>query len=231
MRKGSLSGPCMLGRTPFRKATSSLDEVPMTGDTSAELQDLIDRLNRGDDAARRELLQRAHDRLLRIAATVFMEDFPGLRGRHDLESVVSEVWIRLVGALEAVQPQTFEGCFGLVFTKVRQVLLDMAKRQRRDDAHRQQGPADESGHPSLAGYDRADTTNEPARLAALTEFHEQVETLPDDLRTVFELRYYGGFSQVEIAQILGLHAKQVSRRWLAATGRLAHWLKGFAEPS
>jgi len=114
---------------------------------------------------------------------------------------------------------------------VRQVLLDMAKRQRRDDAHRQRGPDDESEHPSLAGYDRADTTNEPARLAALTEFHEQVETLPDDQRTVFELRYYGGFSQVEIAQILGFHPKQVSRRWLAATGRLAHWLKGFAEPS
>ena len=47
------------------------------------LQNLIDRLRRGDDSARRELLQRAHDRLLRIAATLFNEDFPGLRGRHD----------------------------------------------------------------------------------------------------------------------------------------------------
>jgi len=203
----------------------------VTGDTSADLQDLIDRLRRGDDTARRELLQRAHDRLLRIAATIFKEDFPGLRGRHDLESVVSEVWIRLLGALEATQPQTVEGFFGLVFTKVRQVLLDMAMRQRRDDAHRRKGAPDEPAHPSLAGYDRADTTNEPARLAVLTEFHEQVETLPDDQRTVFELRYYGGFSQAEIAQVLGLHPKQVSRRWLAATGRLAHWLKGFTEPS
>jgi len=212
-------------------ATALLDRIPVTGDTSADLQDLIDRLRRGDDTARRELLQRAHDRLLRIAATIFKEDFPGLRGRHDLESVVSEVWIRLLGALEATQPQTVEGFIGLVFTKVRQVLLDMARRQRRDDANRQQGPPDLSAHPSLAGHDRADTTNEPARLAVLSEFHEQVETLPDDQRTVFELRYYGGFSQVEIAQILGLHPKQVSRRWLAATGRLAHWLKGFAEPS
>ena len=119
----------------------------LSHDTSAELQTLIDRLRRGDDSARRELLQRAHDRLLRIAATLFNEDFPGLHGRHDLESVVSEVWIRLAGALETTQPQTVEGFFGLVFTKVRQVLLDMAKRQRRHEVHRHLGPRerDEGG--------------------------------------------------------------------------------------
>jgi DNA-directed RNA polymerase specialized sigma24 family protein len=39
-----------------------------------------------------------------------------------------------------------------------------------------------------------------------------------------------GFSQAEIAQMLGLQPKQVSRRWLAATGQLAQWLKAFREP-
>jgi RNA polymerase sigma factor (sigma-70 family) len=195
-------------------------------DTSAELQNLIDRLRCGDDSARRELLQRAHDRLLRIAATLFNEDFPGLRGRHDLESVVSEVWIRLAGALETTQPQTVEGFFGLVFTKVRQVLLDMAKRQRRHEAHRRE--RDEGGEFSLV--ESPDTTNEPGKLALLTEFHEQVKKLPDVQRTVFELRYYGGFSQAEIARMLGLEPKPVSRQWLAATGQLAQWLKAFSEP-
>ena len=71
-------------------------------------------------------------------------------------------------------------------------------------------------------------SNEPGRLAVLTEFHQQVEKLPDDQRMVFEMRYYAGFSQVEIAQILGLPPKQVSRLWLAATRRLALWLKEFA---
>jgi RNA polymerase sigma factor (sigma-70 family) len=199
-------------------------------DTSAELQNLIDRLRRGDDSARRELLQRAHDRLLRIAATLFNEDFPGLRGRHDLESVVSEVWIRLAGALEATQPQTVEGFFGLVFTKVRQVLLDMAKRQRRHEAHRREGPRERDQGVELSLVESPDTTNEPGKLALLTEFHEQIKKLPDDERTVFELRYYGGFSQAEIAQMLGLQPKPVSRQWLAATGRLAQWLQAFNEP-
>ena len=48
---------------------------------------------------------------------------------------------------------------------------------------------------------------------------------------IFELHYYGDFSQVEISQMLDLNRKQVSRLWLAATGRLAQWLDGFGAPS
>ena len=67
-------------------------------------------------------------------------------------------------------------------------------------------------------------------MALLTEFHEQIEKLPEDQRRVFELHYYGDFSQAEIAQMLGVHRKQVSRLWLAATGRLARWLEGIGAP-
>jgi RNA polymerase sigma factor (sigma-70 family) len=203
-----------------------LDILDVAEDSSDELQNLIDRLRGGDLEARRELLQRAHNRLLRIASAVFHDDFPALRGRHDLESVVSEVWIRLVGALEATQPQTVEGFFGLVFHKVRQVLLDMASRQRKDDLRRRTGAPDADDSGGLPAFDKADTTHDPLRLAALTELHGEIEKLPDDQRIVFELHYYGDFSQVEIAQMLKLHKKQVSRLWLAATVRLAQWLDG-----
>ena len=114
----------------------------MADNTSADLQNLIDRLRGGDDAARRELLERVYNRLLRIAARIYHDDFSALRGRHDLESVVSETWVRLAGALEKTQPQTVDGFFGLIFHKVRQVLLDMASDQRRDDQRRHDGPRD-----------------------------------------------------------------------------------------
>jgi RNA polymerase sigma-70 factor (ECF subfamily) len=198
----------------------------VTDDTTTDLQLLIDRLRRGDDSARRELLRRAHDRLLRIAATVFRQDFPALQGRHDLESVVSELWMRLVGALETTRPETVEGFFGLVFVKARQVLLDMAQRQRRLDVRRGGRPTNGVQSDASEGFDFPDSTHDPERLALLTEFHEQVENLPEDQRRIFELHYYGGFSQAEIAQMLGIHRKQVSRLWLTSTGRLAKWLDG-----
>jgi RNA polymerase sigma factor (sigma-70 family) len=219
-----------------RSGTPIASGIPPNGvfnladDTSADLQNLIARLRRGDAAARRELLELAHDRLLRIAGRIFQEDFPGLHGRHDLESVVSEVWMRLVVALEATVPQTVDGFIGLVFVKVRQVLLDMARGQRRVDAHRRLGPLDAAEPEAMAAFDQADTSHDPGHLALLTEFHEQIEKLPDQQRAVFELHYYSDFSQAEIAQMLDVHRKQVSRLWLAATGRLAHWLDGSNAP-
>ena len=51
----------------------------MDGETTSDLVDLIERLGQGDVAARRRLLERAHERVLRIAATIFHEDFPKLR--------------------------------------------------------------------------------------------------------------------------------------------------------
>jgi RNA polymerase sigma factor (sigma-70 family) len=224
--KDRLSRPLLLSRNHVGAATPFDGQDHVSDDSSTDLQALIDRLHAGDDAARRQLLDRAYNRLVKIAATIFKEDFPRLRGRHELESVVSEVWIRLVGALRTVHPETVDSFFGLVFKKARQVLLDMASR---DDAVGHLQSIDVSDQESHRPIDPSDTTYEPKRLALLTEFHRQVEKLPDDERSVFELQYYGDFSQAEIAQIRQIHPKRVSRLWLAATERLAKWLKGLDE--
>ena len=76
----------------------------MSGDTTADVRDLIERLRRGDDSAREALLERVYSRLRRIAAATFHTEFPRLRDRHDLNSVVDEAWMRLMGALENVVP-------------------------------------------------------------------------------------------------------------------------------
>ncbi len=196
----------------------------MTGDTSTELQTLLDRLSRGDESARGELLARAYQRLRRIAAAMFHRDFSGLRNRHDLESVVDETWARLMRALETARPPTVEDFLRLVAHKVRQVLLDMAGRQKRDDLRQRDGLLEASVAP--ARVEPCDTTFEPGRLALLTEFHRQVANLPHDQRTVFDLHYYTDLPQSEIARVLGLHPRKVSYLWVAATERLAQWLDG-----
>ena len=70
--------------------------MAMTGDTTEELQGLIDRRRRGDDTGCAELMVCAYHRLRRIASAMFHRDFPGLKDRHDLESVVDESWARLM---------------------------------------------------------------------------------------------------------------------------------------
>jgi RNA polymerase sigma factor (sigma-70 family) len=197
----------------------------MSTGTTTDVQALLDRLRRGDASARRELLERAHHRLVRIASSLFQGDFRSLQGRHDLESVVDEAWMGLLRALDSTQPETAERFFGLVFVKVRHALLQIARRQRRHDAHRLNGPLDADEPEALGAFDRGDSTDEPGRLALLSELHEQIGLLPDPEKMVFGLHYYVGLTQVEAAEIMRLPPKQVSRLWLQATRRLAKWLK------
>jgi RNA polymerase sigma factor (sigma-70 family) len=195
----------------------------MSDDSSTVLQTLLDRVNRGDRAARRELLERACDRLRRLAGTMLAGSFPALRAHHELDSVVHETWLRLAQALDQVEPPTVADFFRLAAHKIRQVLLDMADRRRRRGSREVLGlgaeAADEA--PDAAGH-----TYDPARLALWSEFHARVAALPEDERTVFELHYYLELPQAEIARVLGLHPRKVSYLWIAGTDRLADGLTG-----
>jgi RNA polymerase sigma factor (sigma-70 family) len=201
--------------------------VIMSGDTTLDVGQLIEQLSQGDDAARRALLERIHHRLRRIAARM-MRGFPQVRAQHDVDSVVDDAWMQLMKALETVRPETPDRFYRLVFRKVRHVLLDMARRQAREDALRKSG-VNPLSTGSGAELDVSDTTMEPSRLAFWTEIHREVGRLPEDQRTVFRFHYFAEFPQAEIARLMNLHPRQVSRLWVAATMRLAQRLSGLEE--
>jgi RNA polymerase sigma factor (sigma-70 family) len=191
-------------------------------DDSAELQPLLERLRQGDEAARRTLLERACERLRRLAGHMLYGSFPDLGRRHDVDSVVHETWVRLLQALETVKPPTTADFFRLAAHKVRQVLLDMAhgeRRRARHEAASLDGSAmHQAGEPGNLTYD-------PARLAVWTEFHEKVDQLNEQERAVFDMHYYLDLPQAEIARVLNLHPRKVSYLWVAATEKLGEGLE------
>jgi RNA polymerase sigma factor (sigma-70 family) len=195
-------------------------------DDSSILQGLLDRMKQGDQAARRELLDRACARLSRLASTMLAGSFPVLRQQHELDSVVHETWLRLLQALDQVEPPTVADFFRLAAHKVRQVLLDLADRQRRRWAREVPGLGGDSGAGGLTC--EGGQTLDPARLALWSEFHARVANLPEDERKVFELHYYLELPQAEIARMLDLHPRKVSYLWVAGTERLADDLEGVA---
>lgn len=189
----------------------------MPGDTTHLLNDLVARVRRDDPTARRALLDAAYGRLRRLAAHILAGSFRDLAPRHDLDSVVNDAWLRLATALASVRIESVEHFFRLAAQKVRHVLLDLVERKGRD-------------HDSLrSGDGPGGRTLDPARLAEWTEFHRRAAELPDDERAVFEMHYYLGLPQAEVADALELHPKKVSRLWLSATDKLADCLAG-SEP-
>jgi RNA polymerase sigma factor (sigma-70 family) len=190
----------------------------MSDNTVVDLQRLLDGMRRGDPQARRQILERAYERLRKLAGRSFASSFPALRNRHELDSVVHESWLRLMQALEKTEPPTVADFFRLVAHKVRQVLLDMVERERRRQGREALGVME--GSASEHSQQPSDLTYEPTRLALWTELHDKVATLPEQERAVFEMHYYLDMPQIEIARMLGLHPRKVSYLWVAATVKL-----------
>jgi RNA polymerase sigma factor (sigma-70 family) len=194
----------------------------MHDDTSIHLQAMLDRLRQGDPQARRLLLERACERLRRLAGRMLHGAFPEVARRHEVDSVVHETWVRLLQALDRTEPPTVIDFFRLAAHKIRQVLLDMAQNERRRGQREVIGLGAPEG--SADGLAAADRTHDPARLALWTEFHEKVAGLSEQERTVFEMHYYLDLPQAEIARVLDLHPRKVSYLWIAATEKLGEGL-------
>jgi RNA polymerase sigma factor (sigma-70 family) len=185
----------------------------MNDDGSVALQRLLDRVRQGDPQARRLLLERACERLRRLAGRMLHGSFPELARGHDVDSVVHETWVRLLQALERCEPATVADFFRLAAHKIRQVLLDMIEAERRRGQREAIGLSDANG--------AVNRTYDPARLALWTEFHEKVAMLGDQERAVFEMHYYLDLPQAEVARLLDLHPRKVSYLWIAATEKLS----------
>src|SRR5207237_145780 len=109
-------------------------------------------------------------------------------------------------------------------------LIDLARRYYGPEglgAHHLTRPGTSSPNdPEAEQGEPAETTHDPGRLAAWTEFHRQIENLPQEDRALFDLLWYQGLTQPETAQILGDSERTVNRRWIAARLKLGEVLGG-----
>jgi RNA polymerase sigma factor (sigma-70 family) len=202
----------------------------MEQNSTSQLQTLLDRLRQGDRQARREFLEQVCERLRRLAAKILSGSFPSLQARHEVDSVVHETWLRLMQALDKADPPTVADFFRLAAHKIRQVLLDMVTKQRRVDQRETfLGPADSQATGAAGPHaEPGNRTYDGAKLALWTELHNKVGRLEEAERTVFEMHYYLGLPQAEIAKVLDLHPRKVSYLWIAATENLAGEMSALA---
>jgi RNA polymerase sigma-70 factor (ECF subfamily) len=179
------------------------------------LQQCLERHQRGDEAARRELLNAAGERLGRLAH-VMLRDHLRLRRWEETGDVLQNALIRLYRALETLRPPSLRDFYRLATLEIRRELIDLVRHHF--------GPHGDGGRhlsgAAPADHEAGNLTLEPGRLAVWTEFHRQVEALPEEEREVFDLVWYQGLGHTEAAAVLGVHPRTVKRRWLAACVKL-----------
>ena len=194
------------------------------------IQTCLDRIRGGDEAARGELLASACERLRNLARKM-LKGYPNVHRWEQTDDVLQNAAIRLHRTLQQLTVQTPLDFFRLAALNIRRELLDLAKHyygpQGQGAHHATWSPGDSSATRSDSGLAAPpDPSGDPARLAAWGEFHEQIGSLPDEEREVFDLIWYQGLSQAEAAELLNVSERTIKRRWQAARLKLHEAMQG-----
>jgi RNA polymerase sigma factor (TIGR02999 family) len=179
---------------------------------SASVTRLLVEWRRGDQESLNELLPLVHSELRRIARRFMRMESPD----HTLQTtaLVNEAYLRLVDKSQ-VNWQNRLHFFSLAARLMRHILIDHARGSRR-----QKRGGEGVCHLPL----NEELVFSPARSGALIALDEALNRLAEfDSRKarVVELRYFGGMSVEETAQLLQVSENTVIRDWSLAKV----WLK------
>ncbi len=160
----------------------------------------------GDPTAMEEVIRAVYQELRRMADRYLRQETPG----HTLQptALVHEAWLRLVNQTQ-VDWQSRAQFFGVAAQMMRRILVDHAKSKHREkrggDAIR------------LSLENTLDLSDERAAdLVALDDALQSLAAIDARKCRVIELRYFGGLSVDETAEILQVSPQTVLRDWKLA---------------
>jgi RNA polymerase sigma factor (TIGR02999 family) len=176
------------------------------------LTQLLQAWQQGDAPAGEQLVPLVYAELRRIARM----KLGGERAGHTLQAtaLVHEAWLRLMQQHGAGW-QNRAQFFAIATQAMRRILVDHARRRQAAKRGSGEPPADVD---DLAGVLLSPVPDE--QLVALDVALERLTAIDERQAKVVELRFFGGLSVEETAEVLALSPTTVKREW--ATARL--WL-------
>ena len=177
----------------------------MTG-TNSEISELVADARRGDADATATLIPLLYDELRNIAAALMARE----RNAATLQptALVHEAYLRLLGTEER-DWQSRANFLGAAAQAMRRILIEHARKRSR----------------LKRGGDRERITltdgqvqfeAQPEDLLALEQALTKLEARDKEMARVVELRYFGGLTVEEIAEVLGTSVRTVHRHWSGA---------------
>jgi RNA polymerase sigma-70 factor (ECF subfamily) len=186
-----------------------------------EVTELLLRWNRGDEAARADLIPLVYRELRRRAAELLGRE----RRDHTLQptALIHEAYQRLVDQ-RRVQWRDRAHFFAVAAGLMRRILVDHARRRR---ARRRGG----DGQGTPLAEDVGPVSARDADLLAVDEALAELATIDPGQARIVELRFFGGLSVLEAAEVMGISRATLSRDWAMARAWLHRRLAdGGGEP-
>jgi RNA polymerase sigma factor (TIGR02999 family) len=178
-------------------------------DNREQITDLLLQLREGGSDVMDRLFRAVYGELRRVASRQLRSERPG----HSLGTtgLVHETYLKLADQTR-VQWQDRTHFYLVASRAMRRILVDYARR------YRSQRRGGELQRISLD--DDASATERGETLLALDEALERLAGLNERLSQVVECRYFGGLTEEETAQTLGVTSRTVQRDWAKARGWL-----------
>lgn len=181
-------------------------------DQTSRITQLLIAWNNGRPDALEDLLPLVYGELRRLAARYLQRE----PADHTLQptALVHEAYLRLVDQRQ-VQWQNRAHFYGIAAKIMRRILVDSARARK----------ADKRG----AGWERVSLIEDqtPASAAsidvlALDQALQRLTKFDPQQERIVELRYFGGLTIEEVAEVVGISAASVVREWTIARA----WLRG-----
>jgi len=189
------------------------DEVNQRASPSApeSISQLLSKWSDGDSSAREKLMPQVYNELRRLAGKYLRHE----RANHTLQptALVNEAYLRLVDQ-QNVLWQNRAQFFGLAAKLMRNILVDHARS--REAAKR----GGQRYSVSVSKLDRVSKGSE-VDLVVLHEALERLAAYDHQKSRIVELRFFGGLTIEETAEVLDISHSTVERDWKMARA----WLR------
>jgi len=186
------------------------------GHPPGEVTELLQAWRGGDQGALDRLIPLIHAELHRLAHHYML----GERAGHTLQTtaLINEAYLRLVNASQ-VTWENRAHFLAVSANLMRRVLVDFA---------RSRGYQKRGGDVVKVDFDagRLPSPGRGADVIAVDDALEALAAFDERGAKVVELRFFGGLSESETAEVLGVSTRTVKREWASAKAWLLREMKG-----
>ena len=173
---------------------------------SENVTQLLQDWSKGNQQALEELLPLIYNELRHLAHNFLYRERPG----HTLQTtaLVHEAYLKLIDQKDA-RWQNRSHFFAIASQAMRRILIDSA---RRNAALKRGGPQEK-----LSLEEAPEVSSEPnAKLLALDEALTALAAIDPDQSRIVELRYFGGLTIEETAEVMKSSPATIKREWAMA---------------
>ena len=181
----------------------------------SEITLMLEAIKRGENQASEQLLPLVYEELRRLAASRMAQESAGQTLQPT--ALVHEAWLQLVGE-GGRSWQNRAHFFGAAADAMRRILIDKARRKSRLKHGGGQSRL------NIEDLELAETTPDD-NILLINEALERLEKEDPEQARVVVLKFFGGLTNLEVAENLGIAERTVDRHWACAKARLFRWIR------